>query len=191
MCYIYRWNYRHAAWRARSVSPSNFLPESNANATLGFQPEPFYLTSALLNETRFHDHAGDSLLSNSASIYDWRNHRNSSRLLGPHREAESAKTPSDFILPVRSTRPIIHQDGSSSSLQLSNSCYETSLPSLITPASSTETKVRYVILEVPFFANYNNLPHDDRFSGNRSSTAGVHALTSWYSDCRRRRILAT
>jgi hypothetical protein len=157
MCYLYWWNYRHVAGRPRSVRP----PSPNRMLTLssGFQPEPFYLTSALLNETRFHDHAGDSLLSNSASIHDWRNHRSSSALLDPHRELESAKAPSEYTLPVRSTRPIVHQDGSFSSLKLSDSCYETSLPSLITPASSTDTKVRYVILEVPFLCQLNCIRH--------------------------------
>ena len=126
-----------------------YFPSANRMLmlALGFQPEPFYLTSALLNETRFHDHAGDSLLSNSANIHDWRNHRSSNGHLDPHRALDSAKVPSEYTLPVRSTRPIVHSDGTSSR-KISESCYETSLPSLITPASSTDTKVRYVILEV-------------------------------------------
>jgi len=115
--------------------------------SIGFQPEPFYLTSALFNETRFHDRAGDSLLSNSANIHDWRNHRSSHGLLDTHGKLDSANY-NEHTLPVRSTRPIFCQDGFSS-LKISESCYETSLPSLITPASSTDTKVRYVILEVP------------------------------------------
>jgi lysophospholipase len=114
-----------------------------------FQPEPFYLTSALLNETRFHDRAGNSLLSNSANIHDWRNHRISGGRPDPRHELDSAGVPSEYTVPVRSTRPIVHPDGSSSSREISDSCYETPLPSLITPASSTDTKVRYVILEVP------------------------------------------
>lgn len=112
----------------------------------GFQPEPYYLTSALRTETRFNDTSGDSLLSNSRSVEKWRNHSKSpSRGLGREEDLEVGTS---HTLPVRSTRPIVQQDGSSSSIVISENVYETLLPSLITPASSTDTKVRYAILEV-------------------------------------------
>lgn len=115
----------------------------------GYQPEPYYLTSALRLETRFNDHAGDSLLSNSRSIWEWRNHNTSSSgLPSTPREPPNPEYSTSHPLPVRSTRPISLPDGSTTSKEISESVYETLLPSLLTPASSTDTKVRYAILEV-------------------------------------------
>ncbi|KAF8320106.1 asparaginase-domain-containing protein [Clavulina sp. PMI_390] len=128
----------------------------------GFQPEPFYLTSALRNETRFHDHESTSWLSNSSTIQQWRNHsRSSSGLPATPTDPPPGNYPQDHLLPTRSTRPVVQPDGSSLSVKRGESVYETNLPALTTPASSTDTKVRYVILEWQPILDSSNIERSD------------------------------
>lgn len=113
---------------------------------LGYQPEPFYLTTALKHQTRFNDPIGDSLYSNSGSVAEWRIHKGESNPATP--SGREGITPLDPLINVCSTRPLCYPDHPYKSSEIRPGVFETPLPSLITPASSTDKRIRYVILEV-------------------------------------------
>lgn len=146
----------------------------------GYQPEPFYLTSALRNQSRFHDPFGDSLFAYSGSVTDWRTHRSGSATpTSPsHHSPKHNDLASASTLLVRSTRPILLPDEAPSpSIKVVDGVFETKLPTLITPPSSTDKRIRYVILEVSQLCKFIQQPSELRkrgstFSGNQFLIAG-------------------
>ncbi|KAF9514450.1 hypothetical protein BS47DRAFT_1392411 [Hydnum rufescens UP504] len=125
----------------------------------GYQPEPHYLASALGNSRRFNDPTGDSHFSNSSSIAEWRTHRGTATPDG--NRSPVGTRGSSSTLPVRSTRPVTLQDDISPSVQLGDGVYETFLPSLITPTSSTDKRIRYVVLEWQPIIDSSNMEFSD------------------------------
>jgi lysophospholipase len=130
----------------------------------GYSPEPYFLTEFLRSQARFHDPLQDSLFSNanSASTYRQWSNINSGRS-SPTSETRFANL-AQHTLPVRSTRRVGSDDyltptpsaGQTSSrptgcVKLFEDVYECSLPSLVTPRSSSGQggkRIRYAILEV-------------------------------------------
>ncbi|KAF8334233.1 asparaginase-domain-containing protein [Cantharellus anzutake] len=124
----------------------------------GYQPEPFYLTTALKHQTRFNDPIGNSLYSNSASIAEWRMHKRDSN---PETPSGAKGSPLNPLITVRSTRPVCYPDHPYASTETIPGVFETPLPSLVTPASSTDKRIRYVILEWQPILDSSDMGHHD------------------------------
>lgn len=129
----------------------------------GYSPEPYFLTEFLRTQARFHDPLQDSLFSNVGSSHTFREWSNSNS----GKTTPTSSVSPQSTLPVRSTRPIgiasnLAPDnkpnpGESSSpvcTRISENVYESKLPSLVTPRSSSGQggkRIRYAILEVSRF----------------------------------------
>jgi 60kDa lysophospholipase len=127
--------------------------------TDGYKPEPYYLTEFLRSQARFHDPLQDSLFSNSGSSNTYREW---SGRITPTSLTDAPKhqptllvkstrhtSPSADLAPSTSHGPTPHR--SPSCVQLSENVYESQLPSLVTPRSSSgrgAKRIRYAILEV-------------------------------------------
>jgi lysophospholipase len=120
----------------------------------GYEPEPFYLTSTLRSQSRFHDPLGDSLFSNSNSAEGFREWSSNSGRASPSVTATNLSTAaSSPTLLVRSSRPMAYPiDASGVGLppanKASQSVYEMHVPSLITPRIGKDKRIRYAVLEV-------------------------------------------
>ena len=136
----------------------------------GYSPEPNFLIEFLRAQARFHDPLQDSLFSNSGSSHTFREWSNSNS--GRTTPVTSQYQPT---LPVKTTRPVGFSSGlmpagapnsivgrSLISVPVSENVYESNLPSLVTPRSSSGQggkRIRYAILEV---CSFQSLSVDER-----------------------------
>ncbi|KDQ07062.1 hypothetical protein BOTBODRAFT_70609 [Botryobasidium botryosum FD-172 SS1] len=145
----------------------------------GYQPEPFYLTSTLRSQSRFHDPLGDSLLSNSSSVEGYREWSTSSSRGSPSSSPKSSTLALDKQPPhsysgllVRSSRPILAPPdilgmqpkrlaARLRSVKTDENCHEMLLPSLVTPKTGTGKRIRYVVLEWQPLLDSSNVEIDD------------------------------
>ncbi|KAF8511125.1 L-asparaginase [Hysterangium stoloniferum] len=134
----------------------------------GYVPEPHYLAEILRAQTRFHDPEEDSLFSHSSTVAGFREWSRSGRSSPLHPPVSGPLLP---VIPllydvlVRSCRPILAprlsgtEDGISCK-KISDDCYESYLPTLVTPRGSGQ-RIRYAILEWDPLLDSSNLGPSD------------------------------